>query len=218
MLKKLYEKPSRYNLKIYGEDVWWFVSLTDPVAGDKRPDCVVNHSKRRKGFRTRKGLEVEKYSSLDELVWDIRMEGKKYSFEFSKYKVVKNNIEEGKRIVKAGKIAKRIEVQEDSIEKIMRIICDSNNLNYAYEVRGFIYGRIFKLNGVLRKPVPLASVLNEGSNFKTLRNIVTDNYSKLQRYDYKNRGYQYFTGKPPRSEVGGFLIPLKWFDSIEYVS
>jgi len=219
MLKVLYEKPYSYNLKVYGEDVWWLVSLTDPVADDKRPDCVVNHPRERIGFRTKKGLEVEKYSSLDELVWDIREEVKKYyNIRFSKYKVVKNTVEEGRKVVKGGKIVKKIEVNAENVDKIMRIICDSNNLDYAYEVTGILYGNKFKLDSVLRNPVPLVGVLNEDCNFKVLKDIVTGHYSELQEYDYKNRGYHYFTGKPPKSKVGSFLVPLKWFDSIEYAS
>jgi len=216
MLKKLYEKPYSYNLKVFSNDGnWWLVTLIDPVAaGTRRPDCIINHPISKIGFRTMKGLEVEKYSSLAELVWDIKEEGKKYGFKFKKYKVVKNTAEDGRRIVKAGKIVKKVEVQEDNLDKIMRVICDSNNLDYSYEVRGFIYGRIFKLESALKSPIPLVSISNRGRNFYVLKDIVSDNYSKLKEYDYKCRGYNYFTNSPPDSCVGGFLIPLRWFDYI----
>jgi len=217
MLKKLYKEPYSFKLRVFSSNGnWWLVTLIDPVAGDRRPDCIVNHPTRKIGFRTAKGLEVEKYDSLADLVWDIKEEGKKYGFKFRKYKVVKNTAEEGRRIVKAGKIVKKVEVQEDNLDKIMRVICDSNTLDYPYEVRGFICGRIFKLESVLRKPVPLVSVLNRGRNFYVLKDIVSDNYSKLKEYDYKCRSYNYFNNSPPDSCVGGFLIPLRWFDYIEY--
>ena len=142
MINDLYERDSTFKLKVFGEGTWWIVSLTVPTANEK-PDCVVNHPRKRVGFRTEKGLEVEKYDSLNELVWDIKEEGKKYNVKFTKYKVVQNTVEEGGSVVEKSKISRRIEVQEKNIDKIMRIICDSND---SYPVTGFIYGNTFTLN------------------------------------------------------------------------
>ena len=216
MLDNLYEKESTFKLKVFGEGSWWIVSLTDPVGGARRPDCVINHPRERIGFRTKKALEVEKYNNLNELVNDIREEGKKYDVNFTKYKIVRNTVEEGRKVVKGDKIARRIEMQEKNIDKVMRIICDSNSLNYPYTVTGFIYGNKFKLDGVLRKPVPLVSVLNEDGNFRKLSNIIISHYAELKEFDYKNRGYRYFVSSSSEPETDGFLVPLRWFDSIEY--
>ena len=216
MLDNLYEKNSTFKLKVFGEGSWWIVSLTDPVGGDKRPDCVVNHPRKRIGFRTMKGLKVEKYGSLDELVWDIKEEGKKYGIRFRKYKVIKYTVAKGRKVVKGGKIIRKIEVQKDNLDKIMRVICNGNNLDYSYKVRGFIYGNEFVLDSVMQNPIPLASVSNEGRNFSNLKRIVTSHYAELKEFDYKNRGYKYFTGSSSEPEADGFLVPLKWFDYIQY--
>jgi len=216
VINDLYEKDSTFRLKVFGEGSWWIVSLKDPAANEMKPDCVVNHPRKRIGFRTKKGLEVKKYSNLDELVWDIREEGKNYDINFSKYKVVKTTADEGRRVVKGGDIAKRIKVKEENVDKIMRIICDSNNLDYPYQVIGFIYKNKFNLDSVLRDPIPLVSVLNEDGNFRTLKNIITAHYTGLKEFDYRNRGYQYFTGSSSKPEADGFLVPLRWFDFIQY--
>ena len=217
MHKNLYEKPDSFKLRLFSNDsTWWIVTLIDPVAGNARPDCVVNHPTRKIGFRTKKGLEVERYSSLAKLVWDIKEEGKKYDVKFTKYKVVKNTVEQGRSVVKGGKIGRKIEVQEENLDRIMRVICDSNNLDYAYEVKGVIYGNEFELDSVLKSPIPLVSIVNKENNFNVLKDIVNEHYSELQEYDYKNRGYQYFNNKSPNPVVGGFLVPIYWFDHIEY--
>ena len=66
----------------------------------------------------------------------------------------------------------------------------------------------------MSNPIPLVSVLNKDDNFQTLKNIINAHYAVLKDFDYKNRGYQYFTGREP--ETDGFLVPLKWFNYIEY--
>ena len=218
MLNKLYKKSHTYSLKVYGNKVWWIVSLTPPTAGENRPDCVITHPAKRNCIRTKKGLELKKYDSLNELVFNIREEGKKYDVNFSKYKIIENTVEEGRKVVKGGKIVRKLKVKEKNADKIMRIIGDSNNLEHPYKVAGYIYKNKFKLVDVSQDPIPLINILNKKDNFETIRKIVINNYQELKKYDYKNRGYKYFTGSPPDSYIGGFLVPLKWFDYIQYIA
>ena len=117
-------------------------------------------------------------------------------------------------VIKSNPIFKKIKINDKNITHIMRIVCDSNNLNNPYSVTGFICDKKFKLKSVLKGPIPLVSVLNQNNNFCKLKGIVANNYHNLKRFDYKNRGYKYFS--KPKPSTAGFLVPLKWFNYIKY--
>ena len=213
MINKLYEKPLTFRLKVGDGVFWWIVNLVDQV--DKKPDCIINHPRKRIVFRTEKGMEVKKYTSLDELIWDIKEEGRKYGLKFEKYKVLKNTAEDKRTVIQEGNIIKKIDVKEKNEETITRIL-QNNHRKEPYEVTGLIYGNKLSLNGLLQSPVPLVRVNNHSDNIKIFKEIIRDHYQDLFEYDYKNRGYKYFNNKSPNNVVGGFLVPLYWFDHIEY--
>jgi len=213
MLKKLYGKPSSYKLKVFNEGQWWSVSLSFPTR-PKKVDCLVSHPQKKLTFRTDKGLEVKRYSMFNNLISGIREEGKKYNLNFTRYKIIKHSLNEGKQIIKTDFIFKKIRVNNENIDTIMRIVCDSNNLVHPYLVIGVMYKKEFKLNDVLKGPIPLVSIVNKNDNFFKIKEIVLNNYPNLKRFDYKHRGYNYFTGFKPKTD--GFLIPIKWFDYIKY--
>ncbi|MFW6025755.1 MAG: hypothetical protein ACOCRX_05370 [Candidatus Woesearchaeota archaeon] len=217
MINNLYSKPSTYILKVFDENVWWNVNLTHPILKEKYPDCQIIHPRRRFSFRTQKGLKARKYNNLNELVYDIWEEGIKFDIKFTKFKILKNTTGDKRKIIKFKKITRKIEVTEMNIKEIIRIICDSNNIYMSYDVFGEFYNKSFLIAGVLRKPVPLVTILNKKNNFNSIKNIVLNNYGLLHKYDYKNRGYDFFTNDSPNIKTGGFLVPLLWFERIEYL-
>ena len=121
-----------------------------------------------------------------------------------------------KGVLCSGKTFNKIKVTADSLEIIIRVICDSNNLDFPYTVKGFINNTQFILDSTLRRPIPLVSIANTNNNFEQLQSIVNENYDELSEYDYKNRGYDFFNSKPPPAAITAFLVPIMWFDYIEY--